>query len=548
VNKYAVFGCPGAGKTTACVDIIADLVGKRVPMEQISYISFTNAAVNEALDRVGITERAEAPYFGTLHRLCRRSTGIDVRNQLIRRSHMRDFSKKLGLEITGELPDWDDPEAVMARLIQQRPREEGDLYFQAYALARLMSGSIAELAKAKVAPPKLSWLGGLDPAVYQSFVRQYEAFKKRENLADFTDMLARVVTEGFNGTDLNTLIVDETQDLSPLGHACVDRISDFARNRFLVGDDDQAIYGWSGSSAREFLQRANEPGTKKIILGRTHRFGPEIAQYAQRIIRKVKDRQEKELLPDPEKSNTIEMLARLDLGELVADGRRYMVLHRHVAGCQKLGYDLIEAGVPFVNERGPSPLSKGNEIKAFSAYMALATTGRVQWFELAMMKSYIPSIMKTERGRTRLLKHGTKKHLDAMEEPNRIWTMAQLEAYFEPVLIKAIRDRELWPLKCTYLKYYSRLWEKHGTLSVEPNVTITTIHGSKGRQEENIVLYSEVNGQILNSPLANWDEEHRLAYVGSTRTKGSLRIVDDVTEDWRVNYPYPSLREEVPYA
>jgi superfamily I DNA/RNA helicase len=93
-------------------------------------------------------------------------------------------------------------------------------------------------------------------------------------------------------------------------------------------------------------------------------------------------------------------------------------------------------------------------------------------------------------------------------------------------------------------EYYDRL-VKNGYDLADHGPTITTIHGSKGRQRENVVVFSEMGRKCLD----DWDTEHRLAYVAATRTQGDVTICKERTVEWaEVAYDYPTMHKEVVHA
>jgi len=66
-------------------------------------------------------------------------------------------------------------------------------------------------------------------------------------------------------------------------------------------------------------------------------------------------------------------------------------------------------------------------------------------------------------------------------------------------------------------------------LSKEPRIRVLTIHGAKGGEEDNVVLFQDQTVNTLEAPdmsLAKYDEEQRVWYVGITRTKHSLYLIE----------------------
>jgi DNA helicase-2/ATP-dependent DNA helicase PcrA len=73
-----------------------------------------------------------------------------------------------------------------------------------------------------------------------------------------------------------------------------------------------------------------------------------------------------------------------------------------------------------------------------------------------------------------------------------------------------------------YLKQMRRRGEK---LNEAPRITLSTIHGAKGGEAENVVLLTDLSFNTMRSYEKNPDDENRLFYVGATRTKEHLHII-----------------------
>jgi len=70
-----IYGPPGTGKTTTLISKLKEEIqSSDVSLKEIVFISFSNSAINEVCDRIGITKGSKlAPYFRTLHGLCLRN-------------------------------------------------------------------------------------------------------------------------------------------------------------------------------------------------------------------------------------------------------------------------------------------------------------------------------------------------------------------------------------------------------------------------------------------------------------------------------------------
>jgi len=59
-----------------------------------------------------------------------------------------------------------------------------------------------------------------------------------------------------------------------------------------------------------------------------------------------------------------------------------------------------------------------------------------------------------------------------------------------------------------------------------PRITASTIHGSKGGEADNVVLFTDLSAAADNAMRINPDDMHRVFYVGVTRTRQNLYIVE----------------------
>ena len=67
-------------------------------------------------------------------------------------------------------------------------------------------------------------------------------------------------------------------------------------------------------------------------------------------------------------------------------------------------------------------------------------------------------------------------------------------------------------------------------LNKEPRIQLSTIHGAKGGESENVVLLTDLSENTMKAYERNADDENRLFYVGATRTKEHLHIISPKQE------------------
>ena len=77
--------------------------------------------------------------------------------------------------------------------------------------------------------------------------------------------------------------------------------------------------------------------------------------------------------------------------------------------------------------------------------------------------------------------------------------------------------------KVNYLRKMRKNGEK---LNERPRIELSTIHAAKGGEATNVVLLTDLTENIMRSYERNPDDENRLFYVGATRTKENLHIIE----------------------
>lgn len=537
-REAVIIGPPGCGKTTAGVTLCKGwLKEDRVNPSTVAYLAFTKAAANEAASRILDEDvREEAlPYFRTIHSLAYRGLKkerSDVR--VLTPSDMKAFATWSGMDGAYAVSAWEDL-ADVYRQMDNRGRTDWDQCQTAYALTRMTCRTPGELSAAQVRFGDLAcrMMGFLETAVYETWVRQYEAFKKSNGLVDFTDMLAYALTTMKPIDEVKYVVIDEFQDNSRLLEAITSKLFRNADAIYYSADEDQCLFSFAGADPSIFIEKVRKADVR-IFLRQTHRFGQEIVDLSQRIIHRVKNRVEKELLGVAGRNHEIRMT-----GSFKPRMGPILILHRHVAGCQALAQAYITAGLPFRNERGRNPLGAPGRIKGFLSIQDLADGTPVSISAAAqLVEDLIPSTIVTpEQGKVRLVVHGGKKKLQDMagREPMRLQDLIQAKILTSEGA-DLVRMKRYHALKYTNdLEYYARVigngYKLDGDLP-----TITTIHGSKGRQAEEVVVFTEMGRKCWEDP----DTEHRLAFVAATRTKGSLEFCAERTVEWAENsYDYP---------
>ncbi len=154
----------------------------------------------------------------------------------------------------------------------------------------------------------------VDPfrSVYEAYLGSLEDSR----LLTFGQVIARAVWElerpevlAAARRQLRHLIVDEYQDVNPAQEALIAGLAAEPVHLCVVGDDDQAIYQWRGSSVENIVHFDERyPGVARFTVEKNRRSRPVIIEHANRLSRLIEGRLEKAMEPHREPSSSAEVV------------------------------------------------------------------------------------------------------------------------------------------------------------------------------------------------------------------------------------------------
>jgi superfamily I DNA/RNA helicase len=517
------------------------------PVEQISYTTFMRSAAKEACVRFGISEAERRElWFRTLHSTCYRVLGL-TKDKVVDNGWLKEFGEKhyFPMDVDRSVTEMEEiAEAVLQiqaalDIGAQHERFPGTFYRGIYNLSRLLCSTAEELDAVRLAPHPKSYNmipadGSFSSGRYADFVLAYEKAKRSDGVWDFVDFLERVLREHPPTPPWKYAVIDEFQDYNPLQGSVSEYLYDGCKLLTLAGDDDQSIFSFQGANAASFL--AYRDRGHVMELRRTHRFGQRLVDYSQQIARRVADRIEKHTIGLPGRENNIQVLYDWDPAKL--NGHHTLLLHRHVRGCRAIGKRLIAAGIPFWNERGANPLGKSTELAAYEAWRKMIHGVPIYAHDLSSLLEHIPSVYEEHGERTRLVIHGQKKTVREMLGKKPV-EAKDLVNVFTPAMLNRIQANDTSLLRIHFTDYYEALLRKGIDPHAPPHIIVSTIHGAKGREFDHVQVWMETFPKALRS---GSDDEHRIAYVAVTRTRGDLDLImAPIVGAWTSRYPYPEV-------
>ena len=277
----------GSGKTSVLTSRIAYLVNEKgVSPYNILAITFTNKAAGEMKERVTklIDEDMRFLAIGTFHSLCARFLRYDA--------------ERLGYTSNFTIYDSDDTLTLLKRIMR-----DGEPYYD--GIKPQMARQIISRIKNSTSPYDPSSLDNMGPHLNDRLRTLFERYNQRlkeENAMDFDDLLLNMNLLLQENEDIleryqqrfRYILVDEYQDTNHAQYELVKLLAGKHGNIFVVGDDDQSIYGWRGARVENIFSFDHDfPGTKVIKLEQNYRSHQKILDCANSVIQKADFRRDK---------------------------------------------------------------------------------------------------------------------------------------------------------------------------------------------------------------------------------------------------------------
>ena len=540
-SPLAIVAGPGTGKTRTLTVRIAHLIESLgAAPSSVLAVTFTNRAAEEMRERLTDllgAERSAQVTVGTFHRL---GAGL-----------LQEFGETIGIARTFTILDEAD-----RRLLLQRAFPE--------LSARELRSTLEAISARKNGMATESPTGD---AIWEG----YQAALTAAGALDFDDLIVRTVQLLENDTAILQTVqgrfrwisVDEYQDVNAAQYRLLCLLTAGGANLCVIGDPDQAIYGFRGADHRYFLSFAEDfPGAQRLFLERNYRSAQAILDAATQVISRNPDRQATALIADfaeqvkldvycaPTDKAEAEYVVHqveqmvggtsyfsLDSGRVDEDSLPedrtfgdFAVLYRLNAQARLLEEAFDRSGIPY-GTIGGTALTEQKPIREIIALLWLtqARDSTVHWERmLTGAKGTLERRAVTELVEA-LIENGATPVSERIQSAAAGWGRLRGTAYSDAEQERIVRfQRRAAPfrnrmrdfLTTAALQSETDLYDQRAD-----RVTLMSLHASKGLEfavvfivgcEEGLLPYLPPNREI------RMDEERRLFYVGMTRAQRRL--------------------------
>ena len=299
---------PGSGKTFTIVERIRYLIVHHgVQGENILVITFTKAAARQMRERflAGMEGMAGPVNFGTFHAVfyhILKTSAPHISGAVLSEREKREYLQRVLLCLPGQgevLPksvgDGAHRTDVMAGASEEM-----------FADSEWQQGLLGEFGLLKNAGrmPEDFRSAYLEEGTFKRAFLGFQRLLGQERKMDFDDFAAHCLHLFRSRPEVlaawqekfQYILVDEFQDINPAQYAVVKLLAGQGRNLFVVGDDDQSIYGFRASSPaimKQFL--VDFPEAQQINLSINYRCAPGIVDAAGKLISVNRERFAKQI-------------------------------------------------------------------------------------------------------------------------------------------------------------------------------------------------------------------------------------------------------------
>ena len=497
-KRKLLFGPPGCGKTYTLIHRVGEALQAGVHPSRIILVSFTRKAIQEAVQRAcdafNLTPK-DFPYARTMHSLAFHGLGM-TRSNIVSDIDWAALGAVLGISFDGA--DMVDPDTG---ILLPTAGGFGSKYIQIIDRARYRGVSLQqefrEANNYNLSYAKLEQIRG-----------SLESYKSTHNKADFVDLIERYPLHAdIPYSDL--LIVDEAQDLTPLQWDMVEALAERTQEAIFAGDDDQAIHAWTGVEVRRFLTAAKD----REVLSQSYRMPKSVFALSQRIVRRINQREEKLFRPTEQEGS---VQYHLTLDTIPCHEGSWTVMARTNGYVHSLKEWFEEAGYLYSVKGNPSLRKKLAD--AIIAWRQLQENGSLY---LPAIKNLYENLPK--QGPTAAVRRGATSLLDAAD-PTRAYCYEELAFGYGLLAPKDQDAMAVVRMTGSERQYVAALERRGEDIGQDPRIKLSTFHAMKGGEDDNCVVY--LGSTKACSAPENQDDEHRAFYVGVSRARHSLHILD----------------------
>jgi superfamily I DNA/RNA helicase len=511
--RTVIPGPPGTGKTFRLVNhyLEKEINKYKTDPQKIIFISYSNAAIND------VSIKHNLLYISTMHRLGTKELKINTEKLLLQGKRKWDIFK-----------NQEGHEAYREMSFETKLDAAGNPQYENNHM-RIIQYARAKKIDLERAAFELSLEHGEIDFTYQ-LNQDLITFKKHSKMIEFHDMIKlfeekdRMNNPDSLISDVEVVFLDEAQDLSPSQFDMFFYIEKNCKRSYIAGDDDQTIYTFQGADPNIFinLEKQNLPKgwkAEKDEQIQSHRVPIKIHAKALKVLDQIPadDRLEKPWKPRDTEGEIFEhyYLDNIDFTE-----GNWMVLAMTNKFLDEIGEHFFRIGMRF--KRKINNILTGDVLRSYRTWIRLQKGEVVEGKDA---KKMYETFLRYKDGH---VAHGFSSG-DSLEGIEYI----SLNELKKDHGLRAAGSWEQFKIGEDTKNYMKALLKRGDDLMDDSKIELSTIHGAKGRECENVVLFTDYGTEeqrlFLLEAERNPNAQHRLMFVGITRTKQRLYIMAPLT-------------------
>ncbi len=549
---------PGSGKTFTIVERIRYLIEHyKVEPSNILVITFTKAAALEMEQRFSKAMKGtKYPVnFGTFHavffHILKQAYQYQF-NNIISEKEKREYATYALEGIRKEID-----EAFLEQL------------FSEFSKVKNSVGGIAHYQFES---------GFMEPEEFQAVYIKYRNICIENKKMDFDDMALQCLELFKRRKEIlhkwqkhfPFILVDEFQDINSAQYSVVSLLAGENKNLFVVGDDDQSIYGFRGAEPvimQKFL--TDFPDAKKVVLDKNYRSGKQIIEMAMQVIEQNKNRLPKTIKPGTEKEGEVvwnacpnkekqyeNLLIKLKQYQQNDQLKQCAVIFRTNRGANSFKRLLQKEGIPFEGKLQENSFCEHFILRDIEDYIRFAKgeATRERMFRImnkpsryisresvgegevdfSRIKQYyrdnpqqIKNLSKLEKELNELKNMSPflavnyirkameyDQYIKEIASKNGTYSMEEIWEIAEQIQMdaKAYRSTEEWLLSIAErrqnkISQKTENSENSGDKDIKDAISVITMHGAKGLEFETVFLPDLNEGNVPYGKLLSREEE-----------------------------------------
>ncbi|MEF8841561.1 MAG: ATP-dependent helicase [Haloarculaceae archaeon] len=568
-----LFGGPGSGKTTALLDRVDEMLDEGVPVRDILVVSYTRAAASEVRERLAErldrSPRSLKGNVSTMHAKAYELLNLS-RGDVVGESHKEEFCDEYGIEFEDEYEGSRRRSArsttignkiiATSQWLQRTRRDVADWYDVPFKWdeeeVRLPPDVDSNAQTGNKYTP--TWPSDDDRIDVPEVIRAWRAYKGKEGVVGFADMLERVKGRSLVPS-VDHLVIDEFQDITTLQYDVYEEWRPHMESVIIAGDDDQVVYAWQGADPNLLL---DERVDEDVVLPNSYRLPSRILHVVNREIRHIEKRQEKDLKPRKQ-GGRVEAVRGPSILELVRNVKAtveededcsMMVLFRARYQMFQFVDEFVGEGIPFVS-----------------------LTDTRLWTD--RLQGYVDAVEKVDAGEPldglearRLAEmlvdsaFGTGERddlfdaIDDLQDEEGVDDLADMEVdpefaeEYAPFLPGPGSAADMLSRVSNFQERSVKAYFSGRYRGMDPNrVRVGTIHSAKGREADHVFVATDLTEKVVEQMAASvpnpaevpgvteftknadpvptlTDNERRVFYVGMSRARERLVLLENLVD------------------